>query len=219
MAHEVPHFPPEHHPPYRTTFRPTATHPPARRSYVTIEPCIMCASTLAGLRVGRAVYGAPNVKFGGCGSVLPLHTGVCRGGSGGGAGCGGGGGLECRTCDDRGEDGAGNRAAAQAAATSVGEGGGSTHPPIAADGGRDGSAAGCRLFAPFAVTPGVRASEAVALLQRFYARGNARAPPAKANARRAGASAAAAAMAAEAEAGGGSGGVAEVAEVVAPRVG
>ena len=42
--------------------------------YVTVEPCIMCAEALVGVRVRRIVYGAPNEKFGGCGSVLAVHS-------------------------------------------------------------------------------------------------------------------------------------------------
>jgi len=42
--------------------------------YVTVEPCLMCASALRQLRVSRVVFGAANDKFGGCGSVLSLHA-------------------------------------------------------------------------------------------------------------------------------------------------
>ena len=38
--------------------------------YVTIEPCIMCASAIAQLGIKRAVFGASNDRFGGCGSAL-----------------------------------------------------------------------------------------------------------------------------------------------------
>lgn len=55
--------------------------------YVTCEPCVMCASALAKVRIGRVtltrskpknyvdnnvqvVYGCDNDRFGGCGSVL-----------------------------------------------------------------------------------------------------------------------------------------------------
>ncbi|CBK19831.2 uncharacterized protein [Blastocystis hominis] len=41
--------------------------------YVTIEPCIMCASAIAQIGVSRVVFGASNDRFGGCGSVLSLH--------------------------------------------------------------------------------------------------------------------------------------------------
>ena len=38
-----------------------------RTLYVTVEPCLMCASALRQLRVSRVVFGAANDKFGGCG--------------------------------------------------------------------------------------------------------------------------------------------------------
>jgi hypothetical protein len=41
--------------------------------YVTCEPCIMCASALAHVRIRRVVFGCYNEKFGGCGSILHLH--------------------------------------------------------------------------------------------------------------------------------------------------
>lgn len=42
--------------------------------YVTIEPCVMCASALRQLGVCGVVYGAGNDKFGGCGTVLNIHA-------------------------------------------------------------------------------------------------------------------------------------------------
>ena len=36
--------------------------------FVTVEPCIMCASALRQLRIRRAVFGCGNDKFGGCGA-------------------------------------------------------------------------------------------------------------------------------------------------------
>jgi len=38
--------------------------------YVTVEPCIMCASVLRLVGVSKVVFGCPNYRFGGCGSVL-----------------------------------------------------------------------------------------------------------------------------------------------------
>ncbi|KAF9057332.1 cytidine deaminase-like protein [Panaeolus papilionaceus] len=59
--------------------------------YVTVEPCIMCASALRQLGIKEVYYGCGNDRFGGCGSVLgvnglkhPAHTsypatgGYCR---------------------------------------------------------------------------------------------------------------------------------------------
>lgn len=42
--------------------------------YVTCEPCIMCAAALSFLGIKEAYYGCANDKFGGCGSILSLHT-------------------------------------------------------------------------------------------------------------------------------------------------
>jgi len=41
--------------------------------YVTVEPCIMCASALNLVRIGKIYFGCHNERFGGCGSVLHLH--------------------------------------------------------------------------------------------------------------------------------------------------
>jgi tRNA(adenine34) deaminase len=40
--------------------------------YVTVEPCAMCAGAALHARLGRVVYGAPNEKFGACGSRCDL---------------------------------------------------------------------------------------------------------------------------------------------------
>ena len=42
--------------------------------YVTVEPCIMCASALRLLEIGAVYYGCGNDRFGGCGSVYSLHA-------------------------------------------------------------------------------------------------------------------------------------------------
>ena len=41
--------------------------------YVTVEPCIMCASALRQLGIREVYYGCENGKFGGCGSVLGVN--------------------------------------------------------------------------------------------------------------------------------------------------
>ena len=42
--------------------------------YVTVEPCVMCASALRQLEIRKVYFGAANDRFGGCGSVLSLHN-------------------------------------------------------------------------------------------------------------------------------------------------
>ena len=39
---------------------------------VTLEPCIMCAGALVNARVERLVYGAADLKAGGCGSLYNM---------------------------------------------------------------------------------------------------------------------------------------------------
>ena len=41
--------------------------------YVTVEPCIMCASYLRQLGIGRVFYGCGNDRFGGTGTILSIH--------------------------------------------------------------------------------------------------------------------------------------------------
>ena len=42
--------------------------------YVTVEPCIMCASYLRQLGLKNVIYGCGNDRFGGAGTILPLHN-------------------------------------------------------------------------------------------------------------------------------------------------
>ena len=42
--------------------------------YVTVEPCIMCASALEQLKIPVIVYGCDNERFGGCKSVLNVFS-------------------------------------------------------------------------------------------------------------------------------------------------
>ncbi|KJA14252.1 hypothetical protein HYPSUDRAFT_173576 [Hypholoma sublateritium FD-334 SS-4] len=44
--------------------------------YVTVEPCIMCASALRQMGIKQVFYGCGNDRFGGCGSVLGVNKGV-----------------------------------------------------------------------------------------------------------------------------------------------
>jgi len=41
--------------------------------YVTVEPCIMCASALRQIGIKDVFYGCANDRFGGCGSVLGVN--------------------------------------------------------------------------------------------------------------------------------------------------
>jgi hypothetical protein len=45
--------------------------------YVTVEPCVMCASALRQLRIRRVFFGCLNDRFGGCGGVLKIHEDQC----------------------------------------------------------------------------------------------------------------------------------------------
>ena len=40
--------------------------------YVTLEPCPMCAGAILQARMKRLIFGAPEPKFGACGSVVNL---------------------------------------------------------------------------------------------------------------------------------------------------
>ena len=42
--------------------------------YVTVEPCIMCASILRQYHIRTVYYGCGNDRFGGTGSVLSIHS-------------------------------------------------------------------------------------------------------------------------------------------------
>ncbi|KAG6825301.1 tRNA(adenine34) deaminase, partial [Arthromyces matolae] len=43
--------------------------------YVTVEPCIMCASALRQMGIKEVFFGCGNDRFGGCGSVLGVNEG------------------------------------------------------------------------------------------------------------------------------------------------
>ncbi|KAI8325769.1 cytidine deaminase-like protein [Martensiomyces pterosporus] len=42
--------------------------------YVTVEPCVMCASALRQMGIRSAFYGCANDRFGGCESVLNVNS-------------------------------------------------------------------------------------------------------------------------------------------------
>jgi tRNA-specific adenosine deaminase 2 len=53
------------------------TNPPPLSSitlYVTVEPCVMCASALRQIGIGKVIYGCGNDRFGGCGSVIDVNS-------------------------------------------------------------------------------------------------------------------------------------------------
>lgn len=50
-------------------------HPSVLREtdlYVTVEPCIMCASALRQFKIRAVYFGCLNERFGGCGGVMRL---------------------------------------------------------------------------------------------------------------------------------------------------
>lgn len=42
--------------------------------YVTVEPCVMCASALRQYQIRTVYFGCGNERFGGTGSILTLHS-------------------------------------------------------------------------------------------------------------------------------------------------
>lgn len=42
--------------------------------YATIEPCIMCMGAIIHARLSKVVYGAPDLKWGACGSLYDFAT-------------------------------------------------------------------------------------------------------------------------------------------------
>lgn len=63
--------------PYGQKLHPTPRVDPAMVAecvlYVTVEPCVMCASLLRQLRIKKVYFGAVNDKFGGTGGVFRIH--------------------------------------------------------------------------------------------------------------------------------------------------
>lgn len=143
--------------------------------YVTCEPCIMCAGALSLVGVGRVVFGCPNDKFGGNGSIWRVHEAPCgtcgvdkagsRGRRGGAMGKGSEGG---------GDEGGGGRGDERPQGAAE-EDGGRPQGTAEGDGGGRRPAALCAPAA-YPSLGGLRAVEAVKLLQTFYAAGNPRAP-------------------------------------------
>lgn len=46
--------------------------------YVTVEPCVMCASALRQYRIRKVYFGCGNERFGGTGSILSLHADITK---------------------------------------------------------------------------------------------------------------------------------------------
>lgn len=42
--------------------------------YVTLEPCAMCSGAIVNSRIERVVYGAPDLRFGACGSLFNINS-------------------------------------------------------------------------------------------------------------------------------------------------
>lgn len=62
-------------PPKSESYRPnyTADILPECDLYVTVEPCVMCASLLRQFGIRKVYFGAANDRFGGTGGVLSIH--------------------------------------------------------------------------------------------------------------------------------------------------
>lgn len=57
------------------TLTPHAVEYPLKDTtlYVTVEPCIMCASALRQVGIKEVYFGCGNDRFGGCGSVIGIN--------------------------------------------------------------------------------------------------------------------------------------------------
>ncbi|KAG5950003.1 hypothetical protein E4U53_005574 [Claviceps sorghi] len=133
-------------------------HPDARVSreiirecilYVTVEPCVMCASFLRQLGIKKVYFGAVNDKFGGTGGVFSIHANslpVTEGGETASA--------HPTPRPSQLPDGSGTL--------------GTSYPPGGGDGGN--------VEAGYEIEGGWGRDEAVGLLRRFYVQENGRAP-------------------------------------------
>ncbi|KAL7961838.1 hypothetical protein V8C34DRAFT_242112 [Trichoderma compactum] len=117
--------------------------------YVTVEPCVMCASLLRQVGIKKVYFGAVNDKFGGTGGVFSIHANSAPVSKDG------------QTCS----------AHPQPKPVQYPDGGGSlgtSFPPGGGDGGN--------IESGFEIEGGWGRDEAVALLRRFYVQENGRAP-------------------------------------------
>ncbi|UKZ60886.1 uncharacterized protein TrAtP1_002155 [Trichoderma atroviride] len=114
--------------------------------YVTVEPCVMCASLLRQLCIKKVYYGAVNDKFGGCGGVFNIHAN----------------GLPPGSTD---------RVHPEPKRYLFPDGGGSLGVSYPLGGGH-----GSNVEPGFEIEGGWSRDEAVGLLRRFYVQENGRAP-------------------------------------------
>ncbi|KAH7020195.1 hypothetical protein EDB80DRAFT_746766 [Ilyonectria destructans] len=117
--------------------------------YVTVEPCVMCASLLRQLGIKKVYFGAVNDKFGGTGGVFSIHANS----------------LPVR------DDGQTASAHPTPRPSQLPDGSGTlgvSFPPGGGDGGN--------IEAGYEIEGGWGRDEAVALLRRFYVQENGRAP-------------------------------------------
>lgn len=117
--------------------------------YVTVEPCVMCASLLRQVGIKKVYFGAVNDKFGGTGGVFSIHA----------------------NSNPIREDGQTASAHPQPVPIQHPDGGGSlgvSYPPGGGDGGN--------IEPGYEIEGGWGRDEAVALLRRFYVQENGRAP-------------------------------------------
>ncbi|KAM5347160.1 hypothetical protein ACJ41O_010165 [Fusarium nematophilum] len=117
--------------------------------YVTVEPCVMCASLLRQLGIKKVYFGAVNDKFGGTGGVFSIHANS----------------LPIST------DGQTASAHPTPKPTQLPDGSGTlgvSYPPGGGDGGN--------VESGYEIEGGWGRDEAVGLLRRFYVQENGRAP-------------------------------------------
>lgn len=115
--------------------------------YVTVEPCVMCASLLRQVGIKKVYFGAVNDKFGGTGGVFSIHA----------------------NSNPIREDGQTASAHPQPVPIQHPDGGGSlgvSYPPGGGDGGN--------IEPGYEIEGGWGRDEAVALLRRFYVQENGR---------------------------------------------
>ncbi|KAG6004504.1 hypothetical protein E4U43_000718 [Claviceps pusilla] len=117
--------------------------------YVTVEPCVMCASFLRQIGIKKVYFGAVNDKFGGTGGVFSIHANSLPVGEGGETAS-----AHPTPRPSQLPDGSGTL--------------GTSYPPGGGDGGN--------VEAGYEIEGGWGRDEAVGLLRRFYVQENGRAP-------------------------------------------